>query len=482
MNELSGDTMSLFEKNILQTVIDGIDAVIALCDADRNVLMINNAACTRLRELADMPPEAVLGHSIDEVIEPLIDDGISLVGLVAEQKRPLQKNIHYRLESKGLDKTILYSAVPIMKNDRLEYIVATGRDMTQLIQLEEQLAASEKLNQYYSAVVQKLAEYEKTDSIISSSKKMEDTLKLAMRASKSDAAVLITGESGVGKEEIAKFIHRSSVRKDRPFVTINCAAIPKHLLESELFGYVDGAFTGSRRGGKKGLLEEADGGSFFLDEVGELPHELQGKLLRVLQDGAFRRIGATKETSLDVRYISATNLEPARLLDPAVFRQDLLYRLSVIPIFVAPIRERREDIIPLIDHFLAFYNTKYARNVRLSAAACTHLCGLSWRGNVRQIKNVVERIVILSEDGHLLREDLLPILRLDLENDVKEPVPAVSVNRLSTLAAAQEEMERQLIGMALDTYGSVPKTAEALGVPPSTIYRKLKKATSDGAR
>lgn len=481
MNGQINDPMSIFEKNILQTVIDGIDAVVAVCDADMVVLMINNGACTALKELADMAPEDLLGHTIDEVIEPLIDDGISLVGLVARQKRPLKKNIRYRNESKGLDKTILYSAVPIMENGVLQYIVATGRDMTQLIALEEQLASAEKLNQYYSVMVRKLAEFEKTDSIISSSKKMEDTLKLALRASKSDASVLITGESGVGKEEIAKFIHGSSERRDKPFVAINCAAIPKDLIESELFGYVDGAFTGSRRGGKKGLLEEADGGSFFLDEIGELPYELQGKLLRVLQDGAFRRIGATKETVIDVRYLSATNLKPAKLLDPAVFRQDLLYRLSVIPIFVAPIRERREDIIPLIDHFLAFYNTKYRRNVRLSAAACNHLCSLPWRGNVRQIKNVIERIVILSEDGHLLREDLLPILGLDLENDAKERVPAVRVGHLLTLAEAQAELERQLIGMALEGCGSVPKAAEALGVPPSTLYRKLKKEPSADA-
>ena len=471
-NETDNWSMDVFEKDILQMVIDAIDAVIAICDADKTVMLINKAGCTMLWEDAQMTPDALLGHAMDEVVEPLIYDGTSIVGLVAEKKVQMQRNIHYKLGNK----TILYTGIPIIENGTLQFIVATGRDMTQLIQLEERLAASEKLNQYYSSVVQKLAEFEKTGSIISSSKKMEDTLKLAMRASKSDASVFITGESGVGKEEIAKFIHRNSVRKNRPFVVINCAAIPKELIESELFGYVEGAFTGSKRGGKKGLLEEADGGTFFLDEIGDLPIEMQGKLLRVLQDGTFRRIGSTRDIEIDVRYISATNLAASKLLDGTVFRQDLLYRLSVIPIYVSPVRDRREDIIPLVEQFLTFYNKKYERNVQLSAAVYSCLCGLPWRGNVRQIKNMVERIVILSEDGPLLKEDLLPILSLDIENEEKGLLEQpVRVTELTTLAKAQEEMEKQLINMALDKFKSVPKAASALGVPPSTIYRKLKK-------
>lgn len=474
--EPKSENIDVFEKSILQTVIDGIDAVIAICDADKTVIMINKTASNQLMEMADMEPEDLLGHRIDEVLEPLIYDGTSVVALCAKQKIPLQRNIRYKLESKGLDKTILYTAIPIMENGQLQHIVATGRDMTKLIQLEEQLAAAEKLNRFYSVMVQKLAEFEKTDSIISSSKKMEDTLKLSMRASKSDASVFITGESGVGKEEIARFIHENSARKDKPFVAINCAAIPKELIESELFGYIDGAFTGSKRGGKKGLLEEADGGTFFLDEIGDLPLETQGKLLRVLQDGVLRRIGSTRESVIDVRYISATNLSSSKLLDDSVFRQDLLYRLSVIPIHVAPVRERREDIIPLVEHFISLYNKKYNRAVQLSAAAYNYLCRLPWRGNVRQIKNVVERIVILSEDGPLLQEDLLPILKMDIENEGREisELP-VKVTQLTTLSKAQEEMEKQLIDMALDKYKSVPKAAGALGVPPSTLYRKLKR-------
>lgn len=470
------EKMSTFENNLIQTVIDGIDAVIAICDADKTVIMINNGGRRQLRELADMQPEELLGHKIDEVLEPLIYDGISVVARVAERKLPLQKNVRYKLEAKQLDKVILYTAIPIMENGELSYIVATGRDMTHLIQLEEQLAAAEKLNQYYSVMVRQLTEVDKPESIISSSKKMEDTLKLALRAAQSDASVFITGESGVGKEEIAKFIHRNSARCNKPYIAVNCAAIPKELVESELFGYVEGAFTGSKRGGKRGLIEEADGGTFFLDEIGDLPVEVQGKLLRVVQEGTMRRVGSTKNVAVEVRYICATNLSNEKLLNNAIFRQDLLYRLSVLPIYVPPVRERREDIVPLVEHFLSFYNQKYQRNVQLSAAAYNYLCCLQWRGNVRQIKNVVERIVILSEDGQVLREDLQPIVKLDIESTSGAiDGCTVKVSEILSLAEAQEQLEKQLIDMALEKYTTVPKAAKALGVPPSTIYRKLKK-------
>lgn len=471
-SEPNSGELSLSESRKLQKIIDNIDAVIALCDANKIVVMINKVGRVLLKEDANMEPEELLNHAMDEVLEPLIYDGTSIVALVAEKKVPLQRNVHYKLGNR----TILYTAIPIFENEELRYIVVTGRDMTKLIQLEEQLSAAEKLNQYYSVMVQKLTEVEESESMIYSSKSMENTLKLAMRASQSDASVFITGESGVGKEEIAKYIHRNSLRKDKPFVAVNCAAIPKELIESELFGYLEGAFTGSRKGGKRGLIEEANSGTFFLDEIGDLPPEVQGKLLRVVQEGCLRRIGSTKDTEIDVRYISATNIVPSKLLDNSVFRRDLLYRLSVIPIFVAPVRERKEDIIPLIEHFLSFFNSKYSRNVQISAAAYDYLCRLSWDGNVRQIKNVVERIVILSEDGHLLKEDLIPILQLDIENSATDiSGEPILVSEIIPLSRAQEIMERQLIDMAMDEYKTIPKAAKALGVPPSTIYRKLKK-------
>lgn len=455
----------------VQIVIDCIDAVIAICDADKTVIMINRAGRTLLKKEAKMEPEALLGHPIDEVLKPLIADGKSVVAMAAELKRPMRRNVQYIISNK----TILYTAVPVLENGELRYIIATGRDMTKLVQLEEQLAAAERLNNYFSVMMRSLAQHDEPESIISSSKKMEDTLKLAMRASMSDASVFITGESGVGKEEIAKYIHENSPRSERPFIAVNCSAIPKALIESELFGYAEGAFTGSKKGGKPGLVEEADGGTFFLDEIGDLPIDVQSKLLRVIQEEAVRRIGSTVDKPVDVRYISATNMNPEKLLDNSVFRQDLRYRLSVIPIHVPPIRERREDIIPLVEYFTKYFNKKYHKEIRLTAAAHGFLCGLPWQGNVRQIKNVVERIVILCEDGQLLKEDLIPILNMDIENLQGGAADKVKVSEITTLTEARGQLEKQLIDMALEEYKTIPKAAKALGVPPSTLYRKLKK-------
>lgn len=477
MSRDPGNNNSSFdEMAFLQTIIDNIDAVIAVCDANKVVVMINRVGCTMLREDGGMEPEELLGQPIDAVLEPLIYDGTSIVGLVADQKIPLQRNVHYKRGD--VNRTILYTAIPVIEDGVLRYIVATGRDLTRLIHLEEQLEQAQRLNEYYSGMVQRLKEYEKINEIIYSSKKMESILNLAARAAQSDAPVFITGESGVGKEIIARYIHDISPRKERPFIAINCAAIPKELIESELFGYVEGAFTGSRRGGKAGLLEEADGGTFFMDEIGDLPFDLQAKLLRVVQEGVMRRVGSTRGVEVNVRYISATNMNKEKLLNNSVFRQDLRYRLSVIPIAVPSIRERREDIIPIVEHFMDYFNKKYEKDVHLSAAAYDYLCRLPWQGNVRQIKNVVERIVILSENGYLLKEELLPIVQMDIDNcrcNDSVGVQTVKVSEIITLGEAYEQLERQLIDMAIKEHKTVSKAAAALGVPPSTIYRKLKK-------
>lgn len=455
----------------IQMIIDNIDAVIAVCAPDKTVLMVNDQGIAMLSELGKMTADQLIGHHIDTVLAPVIYDGRSIIDLVFRTKKPMRRNIRYKKDN--VDKTVLYTAIPILDDDVLKFIVATGRDVTELIRMEEQLMVAERLNQYYFDLVQKLSEYEKTDEIVFTSKKMETVLHLASRAARSDASVFITGESGVGKEIIARYIHRQSERRDKPFVAVNCAAIPKELIESELFGYAEGAFTGSRRGGKRGLLEEADGGSFFLDEIGDLPPDVQGKLLRVVQEAVLRPVGSNRDVRIDVRYLSATNLPNEKLLDNEVFRQDLRYRLSVIPITIPPIRERKEDIIPLVEHYLEFFNEKYGKNIRLSAGAYGYLCSLPWRGNIRQIKNLVERIVILSEKGSLMKEELEPIVSLDIDSEKVGDL--INVNGVLPLSEARQEMENKLIELALAEHQTVPKAAKALGVPPSTIYRKLKK-------
>jgi len=240
--------------------------------------------------------------------------------------------------------------------------------------------------------------------IIYKSKKMDEVLKMAIQVAKSDATVLIRGESGVGKELVAEIIHSSSQRKDKPFIKINCAAIPENLLESELFGYKKGAFTGAIID-KKGKFEEAEGGTIFLDEIGDMPLSLQAKLLRVLQSKEIEPIGG-KPKKVDVRIIAATNKNLEEMVKKGSFREDLFYRLNVVPIVIPPLRERKEDIKPLVEYFLEKFNKKYGKNISISKGAMRMLEIYHWPGNVRELENLIERLVLTSSDLVITPDDI----------------------------------------------------------------------------
>ncbi|MBL4954867.1 sigma 54-interacting transcriptional regulator [Neobacillus sp. YIM B02564] len=224
------------------------------------------------------------------------------------------------------------------------------------------------------------------------------SLKFARKVAAANSTVLILGESGTGKSLIAHYIHENSSRKNGPFLTINCAAIPPDLMESELFGYTSGAFTNASRSGKKGLLESADGGTLFLDEIGDMPLSLQAKILHVIEEKKFFPIGGTKEKMVDIRIIAATNRDLSEMVTNKIFREDLYYRLSVVDITMIPLRERQEDISPLTYHFLYKFNRKYGMNKLISEDCLQWLTYYSWPGNVRQLENLIERLVITSEE------------------------------------------------------------------------------------
>ena len=238
---------------------------------------------------------------------------------------------------------------------------------------------------------------------------MLDTLDLARRLAVVDTTVLIMGESGVGKEVVARILHRANPkRSDKAFITINCGAIPYNLLEAELFGYERGAFTGASKEGKSGSFELADGGSIFLDEVGELPLDLQVKLLRVLQEKNFKKVGGIKEINVDVRVIAASNKDLLGLVKKGDFREDLYYRLNVVPLKISPLRERKEDIVALSRHFLQYFNERYGFEKILSAELIDVMERYNWPGNVRELKNIVERMVVTSEEN-ILKAEYFPV-------------------------------------------------------------------------
>ncbi len=306
-----------------------------------------------------------------------------------------------------------------------------------------------------------------TGELIYMSSKMDDVMELSRKASQFRTTVLITGESGTGKELVAKAIHAGGPRKDAPFVAVNCTAIPETLIESELFGYSKGAFTGAENA-RRGLIEEADGGTLFLDEIGELPMLLQPKLLRVLQEGEIRRLGDTKILKVDVRVIGATSCDLERDVADGKFRNDLYYRLNVFPVRVPPLRERKEDIPALVAHFIAKYGRHVNRRVSgVAPEVISELSSYDWPGNVRELENVVERAIILSDSEYLTRIDKLAAAGPGAA--IKDWMGRLSFNE------ARQEIERAYIERALvETGGNRTRAAKVLGISRRSLLYKLK--------
>jgi transcriptional regulator with GAF, ATPase, and Fis domain len=307
---------------------------------------------------------------------------------------------------------------------------------------------------------------------------------MVARVADSPSTVLITGESGTGKELVAKALHRGSARRDKPLIKVNCAAIPKDLVESELFGYEKGAFTGAV-GSKPGRFELADGGTLFLDEIGEIPVEIQVKLLRALQESEFERVGGIKTLKVDVRLIAATNRDLKALIADGRFREDLFYRLAVVPIALPPLRDRREDIPHLVHHFIEKYDRRLGKKVEgIEEEALQLLLGYAWPGNIRELENLMERSVLFA-DGPRIEASALPdSLR---EKGATAPVPIAAVGPLGAIAApsgasmkeivrhAQAELERELIARALEeTGGNVTRAAKRLQISRKSLQVKMK--------
>ncbi|MBI4683733.1 MAG: sigma 54-interacting transcriptional regulator [Nitrospirae bacterium] len=306
-------------------------------------------------------------------------------------------------------------------------------------------------------------------NIIGLSDKMQEVFKTVLKVSKSKATVLLRGESGTGKELIARAIHYQSPRSNGPFIAINCAALPENLLEAELFGFEKGAFTGAIAC-KKGKFELAERGTIFLDEIGDVSFSIQGKLLRVLQEHSFDRLGGTRTIHVDVRIIAATNRDVEKMLHEGSFREDLYWRLNVVPVFLPALRERKEDLNILIEYFLQRFNKEYKKNVSLSKDALKRLLGYSYPGNVREMENTIERLIVLS-DGDRITEDALPLYLRMQEAEVK---------LAGTMIKNIEEIERKNISNALKECGFIQaKAARMLGITPRQMGYKVKKYKID---
>jgi DNA-binding NtrC family response regulator len=302
---------------------------------------------------------------------------------------------------------------------------------------------------------------------------MEGLVGLAETAARADSTVVITGESGTGKDVLARFIHARSSRAESPMMTVNCAAFPETLFESEFFGHERGAFTGATAT-KRGLIEAADGSTLFLDEVGEMPLQTQVKLLRFLEEGSFRRVGSTRDRSADVRVIAATNRNLAEDVSAGRFRADLFYRLNVISLHVPPLRQRREDVPVLIEHFLSLYRERFSRpSLDLSAEARRRLADYDWPGNVRELRNALERAVALSASDRIEAEQVLP------SQAARAGGPTASADT-ATPSTLDELERRHILRVLEETGGNRERAAAILGISSRTLYRKLREYETGG--
>jgi len=358
------------------------------------------------------------------------------------------------------------SAVEAMRVGAYDYIQKPFTEEELLVKVQKALERRQMAGEL-SALTAEFRERYRFENIIGRSAAINDVLNRIRRIAPTDATVLITGESGTGKELVAKAIHANSRRSDRPFVSINCAAISETLLESELFGHVRGAFTGAVSS-RKGLFEEANGGTFFFDEIAETPPSFQAKLLRAIQEGEIRRLGDNKSVNVEVRMIAATNQDLKTAIAEKRFREDLFYRLNVARFVLPPLRERREDIGVLTDFFLEKYGRKMRRRAKLGEGVIDFLRSYDYPGNIRELENLIEQGVALAEDGVIRRDDITTP-----EMDTGEPKRSRGQRLLQDVV---DEAEREHIEAILrEVDGNKERAAEALGLSSTTLWRKMKR-------
>jgi PAS domain S-box-containing protein len=457
--DTKNEALDAKNKDLLGMIDNCHDALVIL-DGETRILLVNPAF------------ERVMGVGKEESIGVAVKDGHARLGVdpgasvrVMETGEP--QTVVIRL---GGDREILSTGIPVFdENGKIHRIYCNLRDITELRQLKEKFDHSQVLVTKYLTELHQTSQLQRTEEqLVAHSRQMALLIESALRMARVDVNVLLLGESGVGKELLARMIHHRGPRADTgTFVKINCGAIPGELLESELFGYDPGAFTGASRDGKAGYFEVADRGTLMLDEIGDLPLRLQVKLLAVLQDHEVTRVGGRHPKKVDVRVIAATNKDLRRMIQVGEFREDLFYRLNVVPLPIPALRERREDIPFLVLHFLSIFNKKHGLDVRLSRTTVDVLCGYSWPGNVRELANLLERLIVTTDEQIIEPEHLPPEYRSG------SPIDG-SVHRIGPLRDEMARYESDLIGKVVSRSSTLEEAAHSLGLSLSTLMRRLR--------
>ena len=447
-------------KSVLEVVIEGSYDGIYITDGQANTLMVNKS----YEIISGLSREQVLGKNMRDLVD---DDIINRSGtlLAIERREPVTLEQKFQTGKRA----IITSTPTLDENNEVLMVITNVRDVTELYQLKKQLKQNEKMSQKNESELEAIRrQIMGSTDIVVADEIMLSVLQMIDKVCKLDTTIMLTGETGVGKDVIATYIYRNSLRSKERFIQVNCGAIPASLIESELFGYERGAFTGANKEGKMGLFEVADKGTIFLDEVGELPLEMQVKLLRVLQDKEIERVGSNKPIKIDVRIIAATNRNLQDMLRENTFRADLYYRLNVFPILIPPLRERKGDIIPLAESFVNEFNHKYSMDKKLADATEEALLDYTWPGNVRELKNVVERAMIMSSTNEISVGNLF--LQPSQEN---QALP--SSGEVTDLKTLVEKIELDYINQAYKKWGNVRDAAKSLGMDAATFVRKRKK-------
>lgn len=452
---------ALHKEKELEAILEHSHDGIWIMDGKGKTLRVSKS----WEDFSGIKRKEVIGRTVHDIVAAGVYTDSAAIHVI-QKREPV--TIMY---STRTHKSALVTATPVFGRDgSIWRIISNVRDITELNQFKMELEKSLATSRRMKEEIRRLRRQCEKGPIIAHSRAMKEVLDTAVQIARSEATILISGETGVGKDVVARFIHGMSCDNDT-LVRVNCGAIPETLIESELFGYEEGSFTGARSKGKPGLFELAQGGTLFLDEVGELPLAVQAKLLHVLQDHTIMRVGGVLPISLNVRVIAATNRDLRAMSTDGTFRQDLYYRLSVFPLHVPPLRERVDDILPLSLHFLEKYNNRYKTDKSISPRFLERLREYSWPGNVRELENTIERLVVTNPGNEIDIHSLNALIR---GGEVPLPKDLCDFSG-SSLRDAKEELERSMLAWALKHHGSTRKAAAALGVTQPTVVRLARK-------
>ncbi|MCQ6266684.1 sigma 54-interacting transcriptional regulator [Fictibacillus sp. WQ 8-8] len=448
-----------------EAILNSLQDDILVTNLDGTILKVSEAT----GKVYGVSSESLLGKSVYDLAAKGMFTPIATPMVLKEKKK-----ITF-VQTTNTGKKLLVTGIPVLdENGKIYRVVSYSHDVTELLELKKFLQTMEGEMERVKSELDLLRSRQLYDSgIIANSTEMKNVITTSLQVAEVDVNVLLLGESGVGKSLIAKFIHNKGSRNKGAFIEVNCGAIPENLFEAEFFGYEAGAFTGANRKGKLGLAELADGGTLFLDEIGELPLAHQVKVLKCIQEKQFYRVGGTKPISVDFRLISATNKDLLKAIQERTFREDLYFRLNVVPLTIPPIRKRPEDIIPLIHYVLDVFQEKYKREKRLDEAVLHHFLQYDWKGNVRELINLIERLVVISPATLITTEHLPDYIK------ASHSIPAPPSNLSKPLKEVLEDVEKQMLQRARRDYKTTVQIAEALGISQPSVVRKMQKYDID---